>query len=99
MCRFPFYYDSVELNNVSDCERRDTWTRCKAELTPSESSDNATLLIHFALAGELWIDNVSLMPADNIKGWRKDVVRFKEICEHAIDDITICEELARVSKR
>ena len=75
MSRFLFCYASAEFNNVSDWEKRDPWSCCEAKLTPSESSENAALLIHFASAGELWIDNVSLMPAENIKGWRKDVVK------------------------
>ncbi|MEM3041580.1 MAG: alpha-L-arabinofuranosidase C-terminal domain-containing protein [Nitrososphaerota archaeon] len=69
MCIYQFYYAKAEFTNVGE-----TWTCCEADLTPSESSDDAALLIHFASAGELWIDNVSLMPEDNVSGWRRDVV-------------------------
>src|SRR5260370_5404037 len=45
-----------------------------ARLARTESDINATLTIEFTGAGTLWIDNVSLMPEDNIGGWRPDVV-------------------------
>src|SRR5260370_26224018 len=45
-----------------------------ARLARTESDINATLTIEFTGAGTLWIDNVSLMPEDNIGGWRSDVV-------------------------
>ncbi len=43
-------------------------------LTPSFSSDSTALEIYSEGTGSLRIGTVSLMPADNIKGWRKDVV-------------------------
>jgi alpha-N-arabinofuranosidase len=46
------------------------------ELTPSFSSDSTSLEIFSAGSGNLRIGTVSLMPADNIKGWRKDVVEL-----------------------
>jgi alpha-N-arabinofuranosidase len=50
------------------------WKKFRARLTPSETDSNATLAIEFAGPGILWIDNASLMPEDNISGWRPDVV-------------------------
>lgn len=44
------------------------------ELTPSFSSDSASLEIFSEGTGNLRIGTISLMPSDNIKGWRKDVV-------------------------
>jgi alpha-N-arabinofuranosidase len=49
------------------------WQRFQATLTPSESDTNATLTISFRGPGTLWIDQVSLLPADHVSGWRRDV--------------------------
>jgi alpha-N-arabinofuranosidase len=48
--------------------------RVSALLVPAAESDNATLRILFTGPGSLSIDNCSLMPEDNIGGWRRDVV-------------------------
>jgi len=42
--------------------------------TAESSSDNARLEIVASGSGTYWIGEVSLMPADNIRGWRSDVV-------------------------
>lgn len=44
------------------------------ELIPSFSGDSSSLEIFSEGTGSLRIGTVSLMPADNINGWRKDVV-------------------------
>ena len=44
------------------------------ELTPSFASSKASLEIFSQGSGTFRIGTVSLMPADHIKGWRKDVV-------------------------
>jgi len=51
----------------------DHWRRFEAILTPTQTDDNATFTISFRGPGTLWIDQVSLMPDDNIFGWRRDV--------------------------
>jgi alpha-N-arabinofuranosidase len=50
------------------------WKKFHARLKPAETETNATLSIAFRGPGTLWIDNASLMPEDNVDGWRKDVV-------------------------
>lgn len=45
-----------------------------AELRVSETSDNATFALAAEPAGFVAADVVSLMPADNLSGWRADVV-------------------------
>ncbi len=50
------------------------WQKFSARLTPSGRDENATLSIEFSGPGTLWLDNASLMPADSIGGWRRDVV-------------------------
>jgi alpha-N-arabinofuranosidase len=42
--------------------------------TAPSSSENVTIEIYSKGAGKFKIGTLSLMPADNIKGWRKDVV-------------------------
>jgi alpha-N-arabinofuranosidase len=50
------------------------WKKFRAKLVPSATETNATLSITFTGPGTLWLDNASLMPADNVAGWRRDVV-------------------------
>jgi alpha-L-arabinofuranosidase len=50
------------------------WTKHIATLTPSETVTDAALAISCHGPGTLWIDNVSLMPAKTVGGWRPDVV-------------------------
>jgi alpha-N-arabinofuranosidase len=49
------------------------WQRFEADLTPNDTDTDAVLSISFKGPGTLWIDQVSLLPADNIFGWRCDV--------------------------
>jgi alpha-N-arabinofuranosidase len=50
------------------------WKKFTAKLAPASSETNATLSIQFAGPGKLWLDNASLMPDDNVGGWRRDAV-------------------------
>jgi alpha-N-arabinofuranosidase len=54
-------------------EPGEEWKKFEARLEPAGSDDNATLVIDFRGPGTLWLDNVSLMPADTRGGWRPDV--------------------------
>jgi alpha-N-arabinofuranosidase len=49
------------------------WKRFEAVLVPTDTDHDATFTISFRGAGSLWIDQVSLMPDDNVFGWRRDV--------------------------
>ncbi len=49
------------------------WQRFEEVLQPSETDPAATFTVSFRGPGTLWIDQVSLMPADNVFGWRRDV--------------------------
>ena len=49
------------------------WQRFEMVLEPAGSDPSATLSISFRGPGTLWIDQVSLMPTDNVFGWRRDV--------------------------
>src|SRR6266851_5246792 len=61
---------------LASCEfRPDTnWKKFQARLVPSATDTHATLTVEFTSPGTLWLDNVSLMPEDNVGGWRRDVV-------------------------
>lgn len=50
------------------------WTKNSERLTSTGTSDRAVIEIEAAGEGSLWIDKLSLMPTDNIDGWRRDVV-------------------------
>jgi alpha-N-arabinofuranosidase len=49
------------------------WQRFETVLEPNGTDAAATLSISFRGPGALWIDQVSLMPTDNVFGWRRDV--------------------------
>jgi alpha-N-arabinofuranosidase len=50
------------------------WETFETTLTPSESNQGGELAITVQQAGTLWIGRASLMPADNISGWRADAI-------------------------
>jgi len=51
------------------------WHKVTAALTPSATTDEATLSVTFKGPGKFWVDNGSLMPIDTVGGWRRDVVK------------------------
>jgi alpha-N-arabinofuranosidase len=61
---------------LASCEFEPTgeWKRYSAHLVPPETDTNTTLSIAFRGPATLWLDNASLMPEDNVGGWRCDVV-------------------------
>ncbi len=58
----------VKLNNTE-------WNRFSCTLTPKRTDKNGKFTITFYGSGTLWIGTVSLMPEDNISGYRQDVVK------------------------
>lgn len=65
-----------EGRNYATCELKPTsdWLDCSGQLHPDATDADATLSIEFTGSGTLWIDDASLMPFDNVGGWRPDVV-------------------------
>ena len=51
------------------------WTKVSAKLTSAGTTDRAVLEIEAVGEGGLWLDKLSLMPADSVDGWRRDVVK------------------------
>jgi alpha-N-arabinofuranosidase len=50
------------------------WKKFRARMVSSDTDVNATLTIEFSGPGTLWLDNASLIPEENVGGWRADVV-------------------------
>jgi alpha-L-arabinofuranosidase len=51
-----------------------SWTKLSARLVSNGTTDRAVFEIESAGQGSLWVDKLSLLPADHIDGWRRDVV-------------------------
>ena len=50
------------------------WTKFSGRLVSQGTTDRAVFEIEASGRGRLWLDKLSLMPADNVEGWRRDVV-------------------------
>ncbi len=50
------------------------WARRQVELRPTATASDATFVVAITTPGAVWIDRVSLMPAETVHGWRPDVV-------------------------
>ena len=53
-----------------------TWQKCSATMTASGQTDRAVFELKVQGQGNLWADKLSLMPEDNVHGWRRDVVEL-----------------------
>jgi len=51
------------------------WNRFSFTLNPKQTDKNGKFTISFSGSGTLWVGSVSLMPDDNLSGFRKDVVK------------------------
>jgi alpha-L-arabinofuranosidase len=60
---------SHEINQISD-----NFDHYNFEFTPDFTSNEVTLEIFSTGRGKFHVGTLSIMPADNIKGWRRDVV-------------------------
>ena len=50
------------------------WRRFSGRLVSRGTTDRAVFEVEARGAGRLWLDKLSLMPEDNVEGWRLDVV-------------------------
>ena len=56
------------------------WKKCALEMTSAGETDRAVFELRVEGQGRLWADKLSLMPKDNLNGWRPDVVEsVKEV--------------------
>jgi alpha-N-arabinofuranosidase len=60
------------------------WQKVSTVLTPSATTDEATISITFKGPGSFTLANASLMPLDNAGGWRKDVVKVLTAVKPAV---------------
>ena len=51
------------------------WTKLECKLVAAGTTDRAVFELAATGTGRLWADKLSLMSADNVNGWRRDVVR------------------------
>ncbi len=51
------------------------WKKCNVRLKSRGQTDRVVFELSAKGKGSLWADKLSLMPADNVQGWRADVVR------------------------
>jgi len=50
------------------------WQKSACHLKSVGTTDHAMLEVKASGNGKLWADKLSLMPADNVNGWRRDVI-------------------------
>ncbi len=62
-------YATLPLRGVTDA-----WQRVAGSLVPDASDAHASLAIGVCRGGTFWLDKVSLLPDDHLRGWRQDVV-------------------------
>lgn len=51
------------------------WAKYTAEMTSTGTTDRAVFELRVAGNGTVWADKLSLMPSDNLDGWRPDVIK------------------------
>jgi len=52
----------------------DSWGKCSVVMTSRGQTDRVVFELKAQGQGRLWADKLSLMPDDNVQGWRRDVV-------------------------
>jgi alpha-N-arabinofuranosidase len=60
------------------------WQRVSVKMTSAGETDRAVFELRAEGGGNLWADKLSLMPADNMKGWRRDVVEVTKAVHPAL---------------
>ncbi len=61
------------------------WKRVAAKLVSRGTTDRAVFEVEARGRGRVWLDALSLMPDDNVEGWRRDVVEaVKELAPPVI---------------
>jgi len=51
------------------------WTKQKCEIISSGTTNKAVFKLEVTGSGSMWIDKISLMPENNLKGWRADITQ------------------------
>lgn len=64
----------AQLSTIQLAHPGKEWKKFEGRLVSKGTADAALLEIEASGRGRLWLDKLSLMPEDNIQGWRRDVV-------------------------
>jgi hypothetical protein len=64
----------IELAKSEEWQPTTKYTRFLAKLQTNASSERVSFVVRVIGKGTAWADQLSLMPDDNLQGWRKDVV-------------------------
>jgi alpha-L-arabinofuranosidase len=51
------------------------WAKQKCTIVSSGTNDRAVFRLEITGSGSIWVDKISLMPEDNLKGWRADITQ------------------------
>jgi alpha-N-arabinofuranosidase len=61
------------------------WGKFSGKLVSKGTTDRAVFEVEASGRGHLWLDKLSLMPEDNVDGWRRDVVEvMKELASRVV---------------
>jgi alpha-L-arabinofuranosidase len=85
--RLKFLLPTGEWMTLASAELPDPsqeWRKVSAKITSSGQTDRAVFELRADGAGSLWADKLSLMPADNMNGWRRDVVEVTKAVHPAL---------------
>jgi alpha-L-arabinofuranosidase len=63
-----------ELASADLAAPTESWSKTSAELRVNGTSDTTVFELRVDGKGSVWADKLSLIPADNVAGWRTDVV-------------------------
>jgi len=66
--------DWVTLTSAKFPRLSQTWRKFSVQLRSAGGSDRAIFEISVKGQGNVWTDKLSLMPTDNVQGWRRDVI-------------------------
>ena len=72
-------YASARIGPITRQWKKHTFT-----LKASADAINGAFAITTTSPGKLWLGAVSLMPADNVSGWRRDVIEACKLCRPPI---------------
>ena len=72
-CRLPAG-DWMTLASARLSDLSAQWLKCTVKLPSAGTTDQAVFELRAEGQGNLWADELSLMPDDNLRGWRHDVV-------------------------
>jgi alpha-L-arabinofuranosidase len=64
----------AQLSTIKLAHPGKEWRKFEGRFVSQGTTDAAVFEIEATGRGRLWLDKLSLMPEDNIQGWRKDVV-------------------------